>query len=114
VSAAIANETRDAKKGGAHLIADRPATLELAPALDLYVWGRECPAQVDFLRSRNAAERDLFKREIKSDLTPRQFVVLTVIAENEGCSQTDIVDATGIDRSTIAENDPTVENEGAS
>ena len=46
---------------------------------------------------------DLFKREIKSDLTPRQFAVLTVIAENEGCSQTDIVDATGIDRSTIAE-----------
>ena len=46
---------------------------------------------------------DLFKREIKSDLTPRQLAVLTVIAQKEGCSQTDIVEATGIDRSTVAE-----------
>lgn len=36
-------------------------------------------------------------------LTPRQLVALRVIVENPGCSQTDIVDKTGIDRSTLAD-----------
>ena len=36
-------------------------------------------------------------------LTPRQLVVLGAVAHNEGASQTDIVETTGIDRSTIAE-----------
>lgn len=38
-----------------------------------------------------------------NNLTARQFVVLSIIAEHQGCSQTTIVAATGIDRSTIAE-----------
>jgi DNA-binding MarR family transcriptional regulator len=46
---------------------------------------------------------DLFAKEIKSDLTPRQLTVLTAIAQNEGCSQTDIVEMTGIDHSTLAD-----------
>lgn len=46
---------------------------------------------------------DLFAREIKSDLTPRQLAVLTAIALNPGCSQTNLVDITGIDRSTLAD-----------
>ena len=37
------------------------------------------------------------------DLTPRQFAVLITVAGDEGVSQTGIVDATGIDRSTVAE-----------
>ena len=37
------------------------------------------------------------------DLTPRQFAVLMTVAQNEGLSQTGIVDATGIDRSTLAD-----------
>jgi DNA-binding MarR family transcriptional regulator len=37
-----------------------------------------------------------------SDITPRQYAVLSVVAKNEGVSQTDIVNATGIDRSTVA------------
>ena len=35
--------------------------------------------------------------------TPRQFEVLHVVSKNEGLSQTDLVHATGIDRSTLAD-----------
>jgi len=35
--------------------------------------------------------------------TPRQLAVLMVIADNEGLSQTDLVECTGIDRSTMAD-----------
>jgi DNA-binding MarR family transcriptional regulator len=38
-----------------------------------------------------------------SDITPRQYEVLSVVATKDGASQTDIVNATGIDRSTTAE-----------
>ena len=38
-----------------------------------------------------------------TDLTPRQFSVLAVLAKHENVSQTALVDATGIDRSTLAE-----------
>jgi DNA-binding MarR family transcriptional regulator len=44
----------------------------------------------------------LFARRI-SDLTPRQFVVLQAVAGKNGLSQTDIMAATGIDRSSTAE-----------
>lgn len=37
------------------------------------------------------------------DLTPRQLAVLIAVAQNEGVSQTALVDRTGIDRSTLAE-----------
>jgi len=37
------------------------------------------------------------------DFTPRQYVVLAAIAQSEGLSQTAIVNATGVDRSTVAE-----------
>jgi DNA-binding MarR family transcriptional regulator len=38
-----------------------------------------------------------------SGLTPRQIVVLITVEQNEGISQTGIVDRTGIDRSTLAD-----------
>lgn len=38
-----------------------------------------------------------------SELTPRQVQVLAAIEAHEGVSQTDIVNATGIDRSTLAD-----------
>lgn len=38
-----------------------------------------------------------------NDLTSRQLAVLLAVAENEGLSQTDLVDRTGIDRSTLAD-----------
>ncbi len=37
------------------------------------------------------------------DLTPRQLAVLVTVAQNEGVSQTGLVDRTGIDRSTLAD-----------
>ena len=47
---------------------------------------------------------DLFARVApKGLLTPRQFAILTAIEENEGISQTGLVERTGIDRSTLAD-----------
>jgi DNA-binding MarR family transcriptional regulator len=38
-----------------------------------------------------------------NDLTPRQLAVLVAVAENEGLSQADLVERTGVDRSTLAD-----------
>ncbi|MFZ3033907.1 MAG: MarR family winged helix-turn-helix transcriptional regulator [Parvibaculum sp.] len=38
-----------------------------------------------------------------STITPRQFIVLFAVNEEEGLSQTDLVNRTGIDRSTLAD-----------
>jgi DNA-binding MarR family transcriptional regulator len=47
---------------------------------------------------------DIFQAEAQdSGLTPRQFAVLMTIAEEEGLTQTDLVERTGIDRSTLAD-----------
>jgi DNA-binding MarR family transcriptional regulator len=44
----------------------------------------------------------VFAAEIP-DLTPRQFAVLVAVASNEGASQTELVEKTGADRSTLAD-----------
>jgi MarR family transcriptional regulator, temperature-dependent positive regulator of motility len=47
---------------------------------------------------------DIFHAEMKvGSLTPRQLAVLVTVAQNEGLSQTGLVDRTGIDRSTLAD-----------
>lgn len=47
---------------------------------------------------------DVFHGEIgESDLTPRQYAVLLTVAQNEGLSQTQLVERTGVDRSTLAD-----------
>lgn len=47
---------------------------------------------------------DIFQSELTDGgLTPRQFAVLLTVSQNEGCSQTQLVDRTGIDRSTLAD-----------
>ena len=47
---------------------------------------------------------DLFSREPgASELTKQQFIVLAAVEQNEGVSQTELVEMTGIDRSTLAE-----------
>lgn len=47
---------------------------------------------------------EMFSEEMQgSDLTPRQFAVLRVLQRLETASQTDIVNETGIDRSTLAD-----------
>jgi DNA-binding MarR family transcriptional regulator len=47
---------------------------------------------------------DIFLAEARtSGLTPRQFAVLATVADEEGLTQTELVERTGIDRSTLAD-----------
>ncbi|MBB5660320.1 MarR family winged helix-turn-helix transcriptional regulator [Brevundimonas halotolerans] len=47
---------------------------------------------------------DIYSRELGSDgLTQRQFAVLEAVSLRSGLTQTDLVKATGIDRSTLAD-----------
>ncbi len=56
------------------------------------------------LRRAQQYAHDLYSKEVGSTgPTPRQFEVLSVVAKNEGLSQTDLVRHTGIDRSTLAD-----------
>ena len=47
---------------------------------------------------------DAFQGEVgEGDLTPRQYAVLVAVSQNEGLSQTQLVEKTGVDRSTLAD-----------
>ena len=46
---------------------------------------------------------DRFSQLVNGAVTLRQFAVLAAVAENAGASQTELVKATGIDRSTMAD-----------
>lgn len=47
---------------------------------------------------------DIFADEAqRAGLTPRQFVVLTAVSHQEGLTQAELVERTGIDRSTLAD-----------
>lgn len=47
---------------------------------------------------------DIFEAEtVETDLTPRQYAVLVTVSQEEGLSQTDLVERTGVDRSTLAD-----------
>ena len=48
----------------------------------------------------------------EADITLRQFAVLAAVTENEGCSQSDLVKTTGIDRSTLADMVQRMEKRG--
>jgi DNA-binding MarR family transcriptional regulator len=55
------------------------------------------------LHRANQSATEIFSADARiGELTPRQFAVLTVIADQEGLSQIDLVERTGIDRSTMA------------
>ena len=56
------------------------------------------------LRRAQQYAHDLYAKQVgPKGPTPRQFEVLHTVAKNEGLSQTDLVRATGIDRSTLAD-----------
>lgn len=56
------------------------------------------------LRRAEQRASNIYTQEVgASGLTPRQYVVLTAVAAYEGQTQTDLVTATGIDRSTLAD-----------
>jgi len=47
---------------------------------------------------------ELFQQKMAGiDITARQYVVLATVAQNDGASQQDIIDNTGIDRSTVSQ-----------
>ena len=47
---------------------------------------------------------DVFGQRVKAaGLTPRQYIVLVSVAQHEGLNQTDLVEKTGVDRSTLAD-----------
>ena len=54
-------------------------------------------------RAGQVADERFAKAIDPIDLTSRQLVVLGIVAANEGTSQTGIVEASGIDRSTLAD-----------
>ena len=65
-----------------------------------------------FHRATQAAD-ELYDRNAGNDgITLRQLVVLSAIGTKEDLSQTDIVDVTGIDRSTLADIMRRIQNAG--
>jgi len=57
-----------------------------------------------FLRRCNQFFGDLFAQECNDKaLTKQQYLVLAALDQHDGASQTTLVEATGIDRSTLAE-----------
>jgi len=56
---------------------------------------------VHLLHQATQVADGVFTRTVRT-LTPRQFVILKAVAASEGLSQTDVMDATGIDRSTVS------------
>ena len=62
------------------------------------------PAPLHLLHRCSQLADGLFARHVGDvELTPRQFAVLEAVAGQSGLSQTDIMAATGIDRSSTAE-----------
>jgi DNA-binding MarR family transcriptional regulator len=66
--------------------------------------GRLDRSPIHLLHRAGQCAGDVFLGEIgNTDLTPRQYAVLVTVSQNEGLSQTDLVERTGIDRSTLAD-----------
>src|SRR5215831_3017570 len=62
------------------------------------------PSVTHLLHRAGQCAEEIFHRQIQNDdLTPRQLAVLVTVARNEGLSQADLVDRTGVDRSTMAD-----------
>jgi DNA-binding MarR family transcriptional regulator len=66
--------------------------------------GRLSVSALHLLHRAGQQAEDLFMRESSNSvLTPRQYAVLLAVSKNEDISQTGLVAATGIDRSTLAD-----------
>lgn len=59
---------------------------------------------IHLLHRASQCAGNIFQAEMGGeDLTPRQYALLVAISQQEGLSQTDLVELTGIDRSTLAD-----------
>jgi len=59
---------------------------------------------IHLLHRAGQCASDVFQGEMDGgDLTPRQYAVLVAVSQNEGVSQTLLVEKTGVDRSTLAD-----------
>jgi DNA-binding MarR family transcriptional regulator len=59
---------------------------------------------IHLLHRAGQCASDIFQGEMgQGDLTPRQYAVLVAVSQNEGVSQTLLVEKTGVDRSTLAD-----------
>lgn len=68
------------------------------------ITGRLERSPIHLLHRAGQCAGDIFTAEMgESDLTPRQYAVLVAVSLNEGLSQTDLVELTGVDRSTLAD-----------
>ena len=66
--------------------------------------GRLDRSPIHLLHRAGQCAGEIFQAEMGGgDLTPRQYAVLVSVSQNEGLSQTDLVEKTGIDRSTLAD-----------
>jgi DNA-binding MarR family transcriptional regulator len=66
--------------------------------------GRLSVSALHILHRAGQQAEDLFMRECgNATITPRQYAVLLAVSQNEDISQTGLVAATGIDRSTLAD-----------
>ena len=64
----------------------------------------EARSLIELLHRASQRADSVFARNVgDSGLTPRQFAVLRAVSEADGLSQTDIMAATGIDRSSTAD-----------
>ena len=66
--------------------------------------GRLERSPIHLLHRAGQCASEIFQAEMgDGDLTPRQYAVLVAVSQNEGLSQTDLVEKTGVDRSTLAD-----------
>ena len=65
--------------------------------------GSPLHSALHLLHRASARADGLFISHMRSPLTPRQFIILQAVAEADGLSQTSIMAATGIDRSSTAD-----------
>ena len=66
--------------------------------------GRLERSPIHLLHRAGQCASDIFQAEIsEGGLTPRQYALLVAVAQNEGVSQTQLVEKTGVDRSTLAD-----------
>ena len=85
--------------------------IEVNPEEDPVFKLSESPAHL-LRRSQQYATEIFTDLGIADNVTLRQSVVLAAIAEREGLSQSDLVSATGIDRSTLADMIARMESRG--